>query len=125
VDLGAGDGRIIIYAGEKYHIHSIGLEINLELIKYGNNEIKIRNIGDICNIIEADFYDFNISNMDIIFCFLIPTFLKYFLHVIKKIKSNSVIISIRYPLNEFSKYWKKSYIIKAPDNLIAFIYIKK
>lgn len=125
VDLGAGDGRVIIFASEFYNLISLGLEINTNLIKTAESEIKRKNLSDLCMIKEADLFNYDISDMDIVFCFFIPSNYAYCSHVIKMIKSGGIVINVRWDLKKFKKYWKKSFQIKTNEQFPAYLYIKK
>jgi SAM-dependent methyltransferase len=125
IDLGAGDGRVIIYATEKYGFMTTGLEINSELIQSTQEKINQLNISEKCQVIEADLYDFDISHQDIIFCFILPSSHNYFKHVIENIRPGAIILSIRWAMDVFSDFWEKSYVINIPEEVPVYIYIKK
>ncbi len=125
VDLGAGDGRVIVYATEHYGCSSLGIEINLELIESAKSLIKRKKLGHICKIIEADCFHYDISQMDIIFCFFLPSNYKYCHHIFKMIKSGAIIINIKHSLKIFNKYWSKSFQILESKQFPAYLYIKK
>jgi tRNA A58 N-methylase Trm61 len=125
VDLGAGDGRVIIYASEFYNLISLGLEININLIKTAESEIIRKNLSDLCMIKEEDLFNYDISDMDIVFCFFIPSNYAYCSHVIKLIKSGGLVINIKWDLKKFKKYWKKSFKIKTDEQFPVYLYIKK
>ena len=125
VDLGAGDGRVIVYASEFYSLISLGLEINRYLIKTVESEIKRKNLSDLCEIKEVDLFNYDISDVDIVFCFFLPSNYAYCTHVIKMIKSGGLVINIKWDLKKFKKYWKRSFQIKTDEQFPAYIYIKK
>ncbi len=125
VDLGAGDGRVIIYASEFYSLISLGLEINENLIKTAESEIKRKNLSDLCKIKEDDLFNYDISEMDIIYCFFLPSNYTYCSHVIKMVKSGGIVINIRWDLKKFKKYWRKSFKIKTDEHFPVYLYIKK
>ncbi|WP_371805763.1 methyltransferase domain-containing protein [Candidatus Lokiarchaeum ossiferum] len=124
IDLGAGDGRIILYAAEKYRLHALGLEVNVELIESTNEKIIQKKIDSLCEMREGDFYDFNLSSYDIIFCFLLPTNHVYFKHVLKTIKSGAHIITSKWSLDTYKKEFKKSYILHPLKDYTMFVYEK-
>ncbi|MHA1474639.1 MAG: class I SAM-dependent methyltransferase [Promethearchaeota archaeon] len=125
VDLGAGDGRVIIYASEFYKLISLGLEINLNLIKSAESEIKRKDLSDLCKIMEMDLFNYDISDMDIVFCFFLPSNHVYCSHMIEIVKSGGIVINIKWDLKKFKKYWKKSFKIKTNEQFPAYVYIKK
>ncbi|QEE17826.1 hypothetical protein DSAG12_03664 [Promethearchaeum syntrophicum] len=125
VDLGAGDGRVIVFASEFYSLISLGLEININLIKTAESEIIRKNLSDLCQVKEMDLFNFDISEMDIVFCFFLPSNYEYCSHVIETVKSGGIVINIKWNLKKFKKYWKKSFKITADEHFPAYIYIKK
>lgn len=122
VDLGAGDGRVIIHVAELYHLKALGLEIDNNLINSAKSVIKEKKLTELCQIIERDFYNYDISKMDIIYCFLLPSNYPYCHHLVKSIKSGAIIISIRWPLDDFNEYWSESFVLKTIDQFDVFIY---
>ena len=125
VDLGAGDGRVIVYASEFYNLRSLGLEINRNLIKTAESEIIRKNLTELCTIKEEDLFNYDISNMDIVFCFFLPSNYEYCSHLVKMVKSGAIVINIRWDLKKFKKYWKRSFKIKTDKQFPVYIYIKK
>jgi len=103
----------------------LGLEININLIKTAESEIKRKNLSDLCKIKEDDLFNYDISDMDIIFCFFLPSNYTYCTHMVEKVKSRGIVINIRWDLKKFKKYWKKSFQIKTDKQFPAYIYIKK
>ena len=95
VDLGSGDGRIILFASEQYKIQLLGLEINEELIQTTSFKIQQKNVGNLCRIEEADFNNYDLAIFDIIFTFLVPTNHSHFTHVIEMLKTGAVVVGSR------------------------------
>jgi SAM-dependent methyltransferase len=124
IDLGAGDGRVVIYAAQHYGIQAIGLEINQELIKYGNLIIQKYNLSAKCQIIEADFYNYEITDFDLIYCFFLPTNQRYFKHVVETIKPLRYLISIRHPLIHFQTKLRLVDRFKPLEQFNVFLYQK-
>jgi hypothetical protein len=125
IDLGAGDGRIIIYASEIHKIKSIGIEINKSLVNMAKSLIKQRNLKKICQIKEGDLYDQNLADYDIIVFFMFPSSHRTLYHLIKKILKGTTVISIRWPLDTFDSEWKLINTITVNPQFPVWIYIKK
>lgn len=72
-DLGCGDGRIIIVAARYYGTRAIGIEI--DPLRYVWCQILITMLGlrDRVQIIFGNFFDKNLSDADVITCYLLPT----------------------------------------------------
>ncbi len=122
IDLGSGDGRVIIHASEKYGMDTTGIEINRELIESTTKKINEKGLGSICRVIENDLYNYPVSEFDLIFCFVLPTNHKYFRHVVENIRKNSIIISIRWPLDDYESLITKISMIENPDGYSVFFY---
>jgi len=125
IDLGAGDGRIVIYAAEMHQFQTLGVEINDSFIQAANFEISKKKLDILCRMEEADLYAQNLKEFDIIWTFMIPTSHKYFKHVIETAKSGSIIVAVRWPLDTFQNMWKYIEILNPIDQFPVYIYVKK
>ena len=125
IDLGAGDGRVIVYTAEKFGLNSIGVEINRELIETAQKRIEDLKLGKICAILEADLYNYDLSHGDIIFCFILPSSHRFFKHVAKSIKPGAIIISSRWDFDAFSEYLEPIEILNCVPENKMYIYRKK
>ena len=106
IDLGSGNGQIIIYCAVNYRIKSIGIEIDQSLIKETKHSISLlREDGTVeekalnkIKIISGDFYHHNLKKYDYIYIYSLPTMHKYLNHVFQTAKRGAIIISHKYPL---------------------------
>ncbi len=71
-DLGSGDGRIVIIAAE-LGARAIGVEIRKDLYEQSMARIKDRGLADRATIINASFYDVDISNADVVTMYLLTS----------------------------------------------------
>ena len=81
IDLGCGDGRIILTAIEKYNIEGVGIDINPSLIKDCEKSAKEKNLDLSKYIFKVDDFtreDFDFYNCTCICFYLIPRVLKLF-----------------------------------------------
>ncbi|MHA2180204.1 MAG: class I SAM-dependent methyltransferase [Promethearchaeota archaeon] len=110
IDLGSGNGQVIIYCALNYGIRSIGVEIDPILIKEAKNSIRLLKennsskkeaLGKISFKI-GDFFEFNLGDYDFIYIFSLPTMQKYLKHVFQTITSGAIIISHLYPFRNFN-----------------------
>ncbi len=116
IDLGAGDGRVILLAAQEYGLRSVGLEINKELIRSVEKKIQNKNLIQKCEILERDLYDFDVSTFDIVFCFVLPSSHRHFRHVVEHFKEDALVISIRYDLNDFGDLLQLDYAFTDGEN---------
>ncbi|MEM3383797.1 MAG: class I SAM-dependent methyltransferase [Nitrososphaerales archaeon] len=69
-DMGSGDGRILIIAAKEFNLRCVGIEIRQDLFKRSLDEVKRLNLEDRIKIINADFFNVNISDADIVTLYL-------------------------------------------------------
>ena len=135
VDLGAGNGQIIIYSALHYGIKSFGIEINENLIIEAKERIKLikkekkfkKRLFRKIKLKQEDFFNISLENYNFIYIFSLPTMQKYLNHVLKTANTGSIVISFKYPLNNFEKILKLSYKLELKDvqqDIDAFYYVK-
>ncbi|MHA1291470.1 MAG: class I SAM-dependent methyltransferase, partial [Promethearchaeota archaeon] len=110
IDLGSGDGRIIIYSALKYGIFSKGIEINSNLFYEAKEKVKNLRKKEKNIVFEmGDLFESDISDFDYIYIYSIPSIHKYLNHVFFKVKQGAIIISYRYSIKIFDLYLKTRY----------------
>ncbi len=75
VDLGCGDGRILVEAASNYGCSVIGVESNPNLASYAYNKLLEKGIKNF-RIIRGDLFKFDVSSADVITLYLTPDALK-------------------------------------------------
>jgi len=135
IDLGAGNGNVIIYAALNYNIKSYGIEIDINLV----NEAKLRiqsfkksgtfkkRLLSKIKIKPGDFYLHNLKNYDFIFIYSLPTMHKYLNHIFATAKEGAIIISHKYKFDIFSSFLKLKYELahyKDKQLIFTFFYEK-
>ena len=100
IDLGCGDGRIIIKAIEMRNCNGVGIDINKDLIDECNKKIKENNLNDKIQFFVDDFSreDFDFYGCNCICFYLVPKILKLIENKIKKYireNRNRRVVSIR------------------------------
>lgn len=135
IDLGAGDGRIVIYAALTYGITSIGVEINSTLIEKGKKRIKSlknetkyrRKLFRRIKIRLSDLFEQNLGDFDFIYTFSLPTMHRFLNHVFLTVKEGAIVISYKYPLEIFESYLKLEHTLtheNAHQEISTFFYRK-
>ncbi len=70
VDLGSGDGRIVILAAKKYHADATGIEYDLDLFRKSVSKIRSLGLQKIARIIPGDIFKQNYSSADLVTVYL-------------------------------------------------------
>ncbi|MFX0146363.1 MAG: class I SAM-dependent methyltransferase [Candidatus Hodarchaeota archaeon] len=111
IDLGAGNGRIVIYSAIKYDIKSVGIEINLNLINEAKSYLKSLRAEKIhhkkvlkkIKFIHGDLFEANLKDFEFIYIYSFPPMHKYLPHLISTAKRGSILISYKYTLDGFER----------------------
>lgn len=72
VDLGSGDGRIVLTAAERYKARGVGVEIDPELVASSNEEAKKRGISARATFREEDVLKTKINEATVVTLYLLP-----------------------------------------------------
>jgi len=83
VDLGAGDGRVVILAAQLYNSQCIGVEIDPIRCNIANMLISLIGLENNAYISRDNLYNFDLSNVDIVTMYLLPDTIQ---HLKEKLK---------------------------------------
>ena len=72
VDLGCGDGRVLIYAAKNYGIYSVGYELNPVLVSIAKREVAWNRVKHLVDIVEGDLFDADLSRFTIVYAYPSP-----------------------------------------------------
>lgn len=73
VDLGSGDGRIVIHAASKYGARGRGIEIDPELVRASREAAIERGVEDLVEFVEGDLFETDLQDATAVTMFLLPT----------------------------------------------------
>jgi len=72
IDLGSGDGRIVITAAKKYGTRGFGVDINPERIREANENAKRAGVADKVAFYQRDLFETDLSEATVITMYLLP-----------------------------------------------------
>ncbi len=103
IDLGCGDGRIVIAAAREFGARSLGVEIDPFRALWGKAWIRLAGLSDRARIAWGDMYKFNISQADVVVLFLSSKANeKLGRKLATELKPGARIVSYFHPLHGFS-----------------------
>lgn len=121
-DLGCGDGRFLIEAARRYKVKAIGFEINPWA--YLISRFRIGSWKSNVDIYFQDFWKVDLSNADVVFCYLFPDVMERLREKLsKELKTGAKVISCNFEIPG----WRPEKIITASHPLHKdpiFIYTK-
>jgi len=72
VDLGCGDGAVLLRAAERFKVFSIGFEINPMLVRIARRRIKSAGLQDLIEIVHSDLFSADLSKFSVIYIYPSP-----------------------------------------------------
>ena len=76
IDLGSGDGRIVIAAAQKYGARAVGIELDGALVQKSREAARAAQLGDKASFIEGDVLRADISKATVITIYLLPDLMR-------------------------------------------------
>jgi tRNA G37 N-methylase Trm5 len=100
VDLGSGDGRLVITSVEKYKARGgRGIDIDPKLVKLANENAAKAGVADRVKFIEGDLFKADVSDATVVTLYLLPSMLgDVEAKLAKELKPGTRVISHDYPL---------------------------
>jgi protein-L-isoaspartate O-methyltransferase len=72
IDLGSGDGRIVLTAAKVFGASGMGVEIRRDLVALSNAAAREQGLADRVHFIEQDLFDTDISKASVVTMYLLP-----------------------------------------------------
>jgi hypothetical protein len=72
IDLGSGDGRIMITAAQKYGARGFGVELNPRLVQSSNEEAHRAGVADRIKFLQQDLFKTDFRDADVLTLYLLP-----------------------------------------------------
>ena len=72
IDLGSGDGRIMITAAQKYGARGFGVELNPRLVQSSNEEAGRAGVADRVKFLQQDLFKTDFREADVLTLYLLP-----------------------------------------------------
>jgi len=99
IDLGSGDGRIVLTAAKVFGAQGFGVEIKDELVKRSNEAAKKEGIADRVHFLKQDLFKTDISPATVLTMYLLPDTVNLLKDkLLAELKPGTRIISHDYPL---------------------------
>lgn len=73
IDLGCGDGRIVVLAARSFGAKGIGYDLNPERLREANENARVAKVTDKVQFIEKNLFDADIKAADVVTLYLLPS----------------------------------------------------
>jgi SAM-dependent methyltransferase len=102
IDLGSGDGRIVLTAAQRYSARGQGFDIDPELVAQSNAEAKKRGIADRVSFVQQDVLQAPIESATVVTLYLLPGMMQNLqAKFIRELKPGTRIVSHDFPFGEW------------------------
>jgi phospholipid N-methyltransferase len=103
VDLGSGDGVIVLTAAERLKARGFGVDIDPELVKLSNGEAKKRGIADRAAFYVQDVFKADISKATVVTLYLLPgMMINLRPKILKELKPGTRVVSHDYHFDDWT-----------------------
>ncbi len=100
LDLGCGDGRIIITAAKKTGCRGIGYDIDPQRVAEARANVKLHGVEHLVEIHELDIFKADLSEADAVLMYVLPWMTRKLLPQLRQMKPGARIVSHQFMLGE-------------------------
>jgi outer membrane protein assembly factor BamB len=93
VDLGSGDGRIVITAAEAYGCRAVGYEIDSDLVRESRDRAEAKGLVNLVTIHEENMFTADLSHVDVVAVYFYPSVLEKMKPQFEQMKRGARIVS--------------------------------
>ena len=93
LDLGCGDGRIVVAAAKKYGIKAVGVDIDPQRVKESVANVRSNKVEHLVTIKQADIFELDFQEATVVTLYLLPELNVRLMPKLAKLKPGSRIIS--------------------------------
>jgi predicted O-methyltransferase YrrM len=102
IDLGSGDGRIVITAAKRYGARGMGVEIDPALVQRARENARAAGVADRATFVEGDLFEANIRDATVITLYLLPDLnMRLRPKLLSDLKPGTRIVSHNYDLGDW------------------------
>ena len=119
IDLGCGDGRILIAAVERYKAKAIGVEISPQLVAQATTRIKREGLTEQARVVQGDLLEADLTGADIVTIYLESSLNRQLRPRLEKfLKPGARVVSHDYAIPG----WKPTKVDKSDGRHLVYLY---
>jgi len=111
IDLGSGDGRIVITAAGKFGARGFGVDLDEELVAWSEENARLAGVENQVRFIQQDLFKTDLSQASVITMYLLPGVMRRLRPRLLELKPGTRIVSHDFDLDEWRPD-RKTYIRK-------------
>jgi methylase of polypeptide subunit release factors len=101
IDLGSGDGRIVITAAKKFGARGFGVDLDEVLLKRANETAKREGVADRARFVEENLFETDLSKATVITTYLLPEMNEKLRPKILRLKPGTRVVAHDYHMGEW------------------------
>lgn len=117
LDLGSGDGRIVITAARRWGIRGVGVEIDPALIERAREEARRAGVSELTNFQEADLFKIDLSQATVITMYLLPDVNLLLRPRLQRLRPGTRLVSHDWDMGDWLP--DRSVEVPAPDKVVG------
>jgi SAM-dependent methyltransferase len=110
IDLGSGDGRIVVEAAKRYGARGLGVDLEPRLVKLATDNARKAGVESLARFEVKDFFELDFSGADIISAYLLPEVNLKLMPKLLKMKPGTRIVTHDYDMGA----WPADEMIELP-----------
>jgi len=115
IDLGSGDGRIVVTAAKRYGASGYGIDIQPSLVELARESARKEGVSDRVSFVAGDLFESDLSKADVVTVYLLPsTVPKLVPKLLKELRPGARVVSHDYPLEPW-----------VPEKVLSFNFEEK
>ena len=117
IDLGSGDGRIIITAAQEYKARGFGVDYNARLVAIANDNARKAGVADRASFIEQDIFKTDLGKASVITMYLLPEYNAALKPKLLALKPGTRIVSHDYGIDDWEPDAKEK--VAVPEKTVG------
>jgi SAM-dependent methyltransferase len=101
VDLGSGDGRIVIEAARRYGVRGLGVDLDPQLVRLARDNARKAGVEGLARFETRDLFELDFSGADIVSAYLLPDVNLKLLPKLLEMKPGTRIVTHDYDMGEW------------------------
>src|SRR5689334_4394464 len=117
IDLGSGDGRIVITAAKKYGARGFGVDLDTVLLKRAHENAKKEGVSDRANFVEQNLFETDLTQATVISSYLLPEMNQKLRPKLFTLKPGTRLVAHDYAMGEWDPDQEKTLIV--PEKVVG------
>jgi len=118
VDLGSGDGRLVITAAQKYGAHGFGVELDPRLVYRANQAAERAGVADRVKFLRKDLFQTDFHDADVLTLYLLPDVnMALRPRILAELKPGARVVSHDYDMRDWQPDAQAK--VPAPDKMVG------